>query len=207
MKVSVNKCPCTGKLFEDDKKYANHLQMLRRERAKDKAEQRVKNGFAEWLAEEKNKLVDPDMIAPWILENQQKLMIACNVLKMGMWDSERFYPKTDEFTKFEIKVKWNNNVSNSHSCPKGGVTNWWPRDNSKPTGYLGWQGQVWGTLVRNKKHMSSYPYSNIFELLDLHTGSGGGGNAQWSYELKIFADDWPVMASSETFARLVNGPV
>ena len=147
------------------------------------------------------------MIGPWVLANQKKLMIACNAFKLHSWDRDRFHIDTDEFTKFDISVKYSSHVTNSHSCPKGGVQNWCAKDPSKPTGYPGWSGRISGVLVRSKKNMSSYPYSNICKLLDLHTGTGGGGNAEWGYDLKIFADDWPVMAQSVTFARLANGPV
>ena len=207
MKVLVNKCPYTGKIFEEDKKYSAHLQKLRRERHRKMREARAREEFYEWLAEEKEKIFDLDMLSPWILANQKKLMEACNALKLHTWSSDRFYPETDEFTKFEIKVKWNSHVSNSHSCPKGGVQNWCSKDTNKPTGYPGWSGRIEGILTRDKKHIGSYPSSGFCKLLSLHIGSGGGGNANWGHELRIFADDWPVMASSETFARLVNGPV
>ena len=207
MKVLVNKCPYTGKIFEDDKKYANHLQVLRRERHREMKEARAREEFYGWFEEEKEKIVDPDMIGPWVLKNQKKLMIASNAFKVHTFSSDRFYIDTDEFTKFEIDVAWGGHVSNSHSCPKGGVQNWCGKTPGAPTGYPGWSGRISGTLVRHKKHMSSYPYSNICKLIDIHTGSGGGGNADWGYDLKIFADDWSAMAQSVTFARLANGPV
>jgi hypothetical protein len=177
-----------------------------RERHREMRKARAREGFYEWLEEEKEKILDPDMLSPWILANQKKLMEACNALKLNKWSSDRFYPETDVFTKFEIKVKWNSHVSNSHSCPKGGVENWFG-DKNKPTGYPGWSGRVEGTLTRHKKHMNSYPWGSLLKLLSFHSGSGSGGNEYWGYELKIFADDWPVMSQSVTFAKLVNGPV
>jgi hypothetical protein len=52
--------------------------------------------------------------------------------------------------------------------------------------------------------MHSYPYSNILALLKIRTGSGGGGNDDWSSDVKIFLADWPILAESLTFNKLAG---
>jgi len=39
--------------------------------------------------------------------------------------------------------------------------------------------------------MGSYPYDSIGKFVGLKTGSGGGGNEDWGYDVSIFLDDWP----------------
>lgn len=201
MKVTVNKCPYTGKLFEDDKKYKAHLQKIRRERTAMRAEEKEKTEFAGWLAVEKEKIIHPNMIAPWMLENQDRLMVAANAFKLGTWSTDKFFPLTDKFTKIELMVKYTPRVSNTHCAPKGKVTNWHCKPDL-PNGYPGWSGNVSGVLTREKKHMSAYPYSHILNLVGIHTGSGGGGNEHWGYGVSLFAEEWPAMAEAETFRLL-----
>ena len=54
-------------------------------------------------------------------------------------------PRLLEFTKFDLR--WSDEVSNSHSCPVGGVENWggrvkMPDGTDAPRGYPGWTGRV-----------------------------------------------------------------
>jgi len=41
----------------------------------------------------------------------------------------------------DISMRWSDNVSNSHSAPHNGVTNW-DRDKEQPLGYPGWHGTM-----------------------------------------------------------------
>lgn len=106
-------------------------------------------------------------------------------------------------------IYYNNRVSNSHSCPLNGVTNW-RSESDKPTGYPGFQGRVW---VRYSSRPSLFG-SDVFKNTMTHTGTGGYGsyNGPWreitsvmykskhqcadsiiypmSWDYKIFLDDW-----------------
>jgi hypothetical protein len=105
---------------------------------------------------------------------------------------DKFYD-TDTFERvaFTRSPTFDDVLSNSHQCPNGGVTNWEQKPEFGPLGYPGWKTHIQGTLVRNKKHDSQYPYGDALNLVGIRTGSGGGGNASWSYECYIFLDDWP----------------
>jgi hypothetical protein len=193
MKIEVYKCRFTGTLFElgQKKEYIKHLKELRKNMKADREYQRIRNTFDKWLAEEKEKIVHVDMIAPWLLKNQQYLMKSCNAMDCHAWLSDNFFPATDEFTKIEMTARYSPSVSNTHSCPHNGVTNWGGRVKGAPTGYPGFKINVSGTLKRAKKHMSAYPYSAIFKLVRIHATAGGGGNENWSYCGEIFLADWP----------------
>jgi hypothetical protein len=93
-------------------------------------------------------------------------------------------------------------VSNSHSCPRGGVTNWGSRDKDRPTGYPGWRGRVW-LLYRNDKSTRISPFFSVnAPASGLHTGTGGYGlydGTEWNYDFgypcgydcEIFESDHP----------------
>jgi len=194
MKVQVRKCRFTGKIFEekDLKKYALHLKKLRIEMKEQREEDRVKKDWTKWLKAERKRIKTVDEIVPWFLANQKRIMYAANAMGTR-FSSDKFYPETDSFTKMVLGVGYNAFASNSHRCPDKGVMNWEGRrgDPAKPTSYVGWTGNISGCLTREKKNNYSYPYSEALKIVGLKTGSGGGGNERWSYEVTIFLDDWP----------------
>ena len=194
MKVTVNKCPDTGKLFEDDKKYKLHRAKVLREKKSVAREKAIKNNFFDWLADEKKSIITVDMIVPWFMKNQRTIMDAANA---GLrWPSSPWSTYSSKFRDDDVyenvsitSVRYSKTVSNTHNCPVGGVTNFMCRDDL-PQGYEGWWCRISGTLVRTGK-MYEYPYSSGLHLVGINTGSGGGGNEDWSYDAKIFLADWP----------------
>jgi hypothetical protein len=106
--------------------------------------------------------------------------------------------------KFWIKityldVSWSDSVSNSHSCPRGGVSNW-GRDNGKPTGYPGWGGRIEFQL----SHALGFG-SDVFRNVGIHTGTGGGTrDNRYGYDVKFFASDWPGLEKNRIFEILKN---
>ncbi len=78
MKVTVNKCPDTGVLIEDDAEYKRHRAKVISQKNADVRVRKVKDTFWAWLASEKLKITTIDMIAPWFIENQRVIMDAHN---------------------------------------------------------------------------------------------------------------------------------
>jgi hypothetical protein len=198
MKVVAYKSPYTGELFEecDKKEYTLHLRRERNARKKLKAQNSLRDGFANWLAEEKQHITHIDMVAPWVLKNQRIIMDALNAgcrpkKSMSFTPNAKTY-ETDVIADLSLKkYKFTYTLSNSHNCLEAGVTNWGGHNENAPLGYPGFGGQVEGSLIRSPKHASSYPMSGILNLLGIKTGSGGGGNESWSYGFSIFIADWP----------------
>ena len=192
MKVTVNKCPDTGKLFENDRDYRNHrAQFLRAQRREQQRIQQLADRSAE-LSRIRALLTDPADLAEWFMTNQDQLIRLYN-LNENHWPSSKIY-ETDKFFDIHFTVKYCNHIPNTHDCPDGGVTNfgWGDRHtNGKPTGYPGWNGRISGKLHRLPKHMSSYPASDLLQFCKIKTGTGGGGNESWGYSMHIFLDDWP----------------
>jgi len=219
MRVEVYKCRFTGLIFEkhERRKYINHLKELRKEMRDEREYRQISKNFWKWLHEEKLKITHVDQIVPWFLENQKTIMKA---FKAGIHAkdyhsfSEKFYPDTDEFTKLTLKVgRFNKLISNSHRCPDNGTTNWCVNDPTLPKGYPGWNGRIDGVLKRLPKHNNDYPYSALVNLVGLKTGSGGGGNESWGYDVKIFLADWPGLEQqrfeeeSDTMVGIIKGSI
>lgn len=195
MKITVNKCPDTGQLFEDDNEYKNHRAKVARRMAKEKKAQSIRDEFKEWLISEKIKLTHPSQVPAWFLANQRIIMDAHNAgirpARYHGFDSEKFHG-SDLFVdvRFEKPLSYDDKVSNSHVCPDSGITNFMCED-SMPIGYPGWKGHINGTLQRLPAHDWQYPYSSALNLVGIKTGSGGGGNKRWGYDVKLFLADWP----------------
>ncbi len=206
MKIQVYKCRFTGKIFEmaDVKKYKKHLKDLRKEQKEKRKLDNIKKTFATWLATERAKITNVEQIIPWFLKNQRHIMDAHNAgcKSYRTWDTDKFH-EADNFTDLKLSVKFDRCVSNSHVCPDTGVTNWCGRD-AGPRGYSGFYGNINGVLQRDRKHNSAYPYGSALNLVGLKTGSGGGGNDHWSYEVSIFDADWPGLVETIYWPSLME---
>jgi len=203
MKIQVYKCRFTGAIFDfkDRNKYIKHLKDVRADMKAKRRDENIRLKFDKWLAKEKENIVHVDMIVPWILENQKYLMNAVNAIYRPT-KYDKFYSAIDEITQLTTTFVYNKEISNSHSCPHNGVTNWGGRIKNAPRGYPGWSGYVNGVLKRDEKHMSSYPISSLFKLIRIHTGSGGGGNKNWGFHAEVFLADWPGLEQELTINKL-----
>lgn len=74
-------------------------------------------------------------------------------------------------------IGYSQKVSNTHSCPRNGVTNW-SCVPEKPKGYRGFHGRLW---LRYADTMESDARDALFNAR-IHTGTGGYGsyNGPWS---------------------------
>ena len=204
MRVVVRKCPFTGKIFEESKieKYKAHLIEVRNAKRTTRLHNNIREGFNIWLANEKSNIFYPEDIFPWLLKNQEYLMEASNAM-IDVNSRDRYAPD-DRYIALSADVEYKETLSNTHSCPSNGVLNW-RRHEDKPLGYPGWYGHIKGKLLRSKKNNYSYPYTNILKLVRVHTGSGGGGNESWNFDISIFLADWPALKEGLTFSKLKNG--
>lgn len=179
--------------------YIKHLASVRENIHEKNHLARVSNQFQSWLAEEKKKITELEMIIPWFLENQRFIMDAVNAgcksnSGHSIWNEK--FSKMDQFTAMTLTTsKMSQFILNSHVCPEGGVINWgndkkYKDGTPKPNGYKGWRGRINGTLLRQKKDAGSYPATAALNLVCLKTGTGGGGNNAWGFDVSIFLDDW-----------------
>lgn len=206
MRIQVRKCPFTGEIFEekDIKKYIKHLKELRKKMKEDRAHERIRKSWKDWLSEQKKNITSIDQIPEWFLKNQRTIMDACNAIYFDdRFERRNKFVEKDKFTKLEWEnYRYNDNTSNSHVCPEGGVMNWCAKEKDKPTGYPGFKGYLRGCLERPKDRDYSYPYSEALRLVGIKTGTGGGGNKNFGYEFTVFLDDWPGIKENVVFEKL-----
>lgn len=116
----------------------------------------------------------------------------------------------NELLGIAFDVTYNNFISNTHSAPKNGVENFMCKK-ELPKGYPGFSGRVW---YRTKNEHNPKNTFKKFPTGCLHTGTGGYGSYDsklwnefyiynhhhgeksdrpfiYSYDCKIFTDDFP----------------
>jgi hypothetical protein len=215
--ITVWKSDADGKLFEDKTKYQKHLRKLARERLVRRkleiVEAKTDLVWAELYEREQSIEQWRDMIIAeqdlfwaeaarvdeydWRIVGKKRKGVVCPV------------PRLLEFDEF--RLHWSDEVSNGHSCPVGGVTNWGGRDESAPRGYPGWHGRLSWVYAWPKEWDGHYLGGDLFGGFGnqgrarAHTGSGGSGGTVYSkkhncfvtrcgYSFEIFAADWPGLA-------------
>lgn len=195
MKIVVFKCRFTGKIFEQENrhKYIKHLKSLREEMRQERAYKKIRAEWEAWLLEEKKKIHCVADIPKWIIDNQRKIMDACNAIIFSTdFEARNRFVENDRLEKLVWEnSRYNVSCSNTHSCPHNGVTNWGGYKPEAPRGYPGWEGYLGGSLKRPRAKNSSYPISELLNFIGVKTGTGGGANEHFGYGFTIFLDDWP----------------
>ena len=222
-----------GKIFEDKSKYQAHLRKLARHR----------------LAQRKLKIAESAKDALWaeLYEREQsiddwmQMVIDYQELfwaeaaagdpydwqnvgkKLGRGKNARVMPMP-RVLKITHNLRWSDMVSNSHSCPVGGVQCWSSREaeDGRPRGYPGWQGRIDWLVEWPKEFDGIYLGSDLFSRGTFqsgrqraHTGTGGGAGGHFnkefntwcqrpSYDFRIYASDWPGMARYYEKRRMWN---
>ena len=191
-------CPWTKEMFATKRGYVNHLKSLRVDRMHRRAKQ------LRWQRKLEDLWNQPsfDKIVKWIHLNPEVLW---ENAKRNGWssDSARWDKLRDSYTVTVryLHLAYSDSVSNSHSHPRNGVSNWGGRDTLKdgtpaPRGYPGWQGRISYQLNSDALGFGS----DVFKNTGLNTGTGGGsgGSGIYSYDLKMFMDDWPGLKTAFT---------
>lgn len=187
------RCPWTDAIFSTETKYRKHLAFWRETRIRAKIRQ---DNVSKYLAELNNQLSFDDVI-DWISHNPDFMF---ELYKNNIWSHDA--DKVDDYREnfsFEITyltLNWSDHVSNSHSCPRGGVENFTGRytfedGTPKPTGYPGWHGRIEYAISHNLGYST-----RMTEVFGMHTGTGGGRGKRCGFEVKLFAADWPVIAKA-----------
>jgi hypothetical protein len=115
--VLVWKADEDGKLFEDHKAYLSHLRLLGRARAEVRKRLKIK------LEHEQHCV-------------QMGQVSSIRELVTFISDNWTRYDKNSTLLAMQIDVKWQDRISNTHSCPRGGMTNF-ICDKLLPRGYAG----------------------------------------------------------------------
>lgn len=214
--VMVWKSDQDGKLFEDKTKYRKHLRKLAQVRATSRKAAKVEASRDDF----QNKIGAVGSLAELtqLIKDNWDWFYA-NGLSKNNWRPS----KNDTLKHGYVGVSFHNMgygfQSNSHYCPKNGVTNW-DRRNAKPgtpTGYPGWRGTI-NIKVKTQKHGNYYRSgfgSDYFSRTIINTGSGGGGGVtdgvtSYSYEVVLWAEEFPGLVKQmdqETMWKDLGGQI
>ncbi len=188
------KCPWTSKIFSTKKSYVTHLKVLREDRIHRTIRARIQHKVFEELINQYSF----EKIIEWIETHPEFFFDRIVHSGRSGWRDRREHLREKFWIKITyLDVRWNDCVSNSHSNPRGGISNW-HRDKDKPTGYSGWQGRIEFQLSHDLGFSS-----DVFRGIGIHTGTGGGisGN-RYGYDVKFFASDWPGLEQRRVFEIL-----
>lgn len=200
----ARQCPWTQKLFVDDSEYLGHLTKLREKQRITRyhtSQCEKGNQAIEWATQ---NVTSPREFEDWMQENWEALVIRGTY--MSPWDKSHL-KRMDQLVIPKLKtvrlnLKFDPLVSNSHSCPRGGVRNF-TRKPELPCGYPGWTGRLeWSREHPVKSRVDTG--SSIFENSPIYTGTGSGGQGCYGYEIKLWASDWPAWSRKHTWEILVS---
>lgn len=221
--ITAYKSDTDGKIFEDKSKYTAHLRKLARHRNAQKKLQiaeAVKDAAWADLYEREQSIDD---WCQMVIDNQHLFWAEASAGDPYDWDcvgkkhgrgKNALVMPQPRVLKITHQLRWNNMVSNSHSCPVDGVTCWssYEAKDGRPRGYPGWQGHIQWLIEWPKELDGVYIGSDLFSKGTFrsgrqraHTGTGGGGGGHFnrefntwcqrpSYDFRIYASDWPGMA-------------
>lgn len=196
-KAKAYQCPWTNELYSTKRSYVNHLKKLREDRMHRRARKIRHQRLGEdlWNQPSFEKIIKwIDLHPEWFLDNT----------KMNAWK----HIKEDNEIRdvFSIKITyleliWKDNVSNTHSCPHNGVTNWGGRDKNAPRGYPGWTGKIEYEI----SHKASGFGTDFMKGSRIHVGTGGSRNGlNYGYGVNLFADDWPELYKNHKMQVIEN---
>ena len=201
-RVVAYKCPHTSQVFEFKKDYTNHLRRLSRARQSAKKAQEIKVAREARWTEFRNAITSVDQLPSMIIKHQDLFWETASLTGRdfeicrisGIW------PRLVEFTEFNLR--FSEHVSNTHTCPVNGVTNWGGHKKDAPRGYPGWSGRICWIVEWPQQYTRHYPGGGLFVGSRINTGTGGGGHdlvrqnvecKSFGYGVEIFGDDWEVM--------------
>jgi hypothetical protein len=199
-----------GRLFEDKSKYIKHLKKLAKERLLDRKIQKVENAWDE-LNRQMGQVANITELKQFISDNWDQFFL--NGIKNNAWRSD-YAPTKHELVSIDFwNLKWDDHNSNSHRCPKGGVTNYM-RDADKPKSYPGWECRIQFEVKteqythRKKTYYRQGYGSDYFNKSIVSLGGGGGGcsngTQKYQYECTLWADDFPVMFENHMKSKTWN---
>lgn len=185
-KVIAWQCEQTEKLFATQDEYRKHLRKLARERMKERVRLQAERDYKERMAIGMAAQSFRD-IATWVEANVPLLYTGTSPYQRARKGAE--CPTITE-VRFE-NMRWVDGVPAMHSAPRGRKEVWRSEDHpGVPTHHPGWRGRFCYTTTDYYNWDSS-----AWKRAGICTGGGGGGHKS-SYDVIIWAEDFPVMVAN-----------
>lgn len=198
--VLVWKSDTDGKLFEDKSKYQKHLRKLAAIRREDRKVAQYEADREEFF-DLMGQVASFDELQEFIKVNWHHFR--ANGASRNGWRKSKPSGKSDQLISLKFgDFYFRPDLSNSHNRPRKGVDNWdsrAERNKGKPVGYAGWRGRITYSVTNTTGFGSDY-----FCGTPICTGSGGGGDKSLSYDLQLWAGDFPVMWEAHCRAEWIR---
>lgn len=183
MKITVHKCPWTGKLFEEPKKYRKHLkeQRLIQQHRREKA--RLKVIFKEFVAPI-YEMINTDLIAEWLTENYPKIFLHYGP---GFRSSHLKNPRFESGDKVIFRIfdgTYSERCSTTHNAPLGQKTTGWGNAHIPENG---WKCRIELTFEGRGYQLVD---TDHLKYIGINTGTGGGGDEHLEYDMTLFTKDF-----------------
>lgn len=202
--IQAYKSDSDGKLFEDKANYISHLKKLAIARRGEKRAKQVEAQREQFMVT-MGQVASIAELEKFIKDNWKWFW--ANGSRRNQYRMRKGEPDFHEYIEVSFSnVYWKEDLSNSHSCPRGGVENFNSSadyNKGKPTSYPGWCARI---SIKVRPPMSKHkkdPYmhdgwgSDYFDTTIIHTGTGGGGSGKdcksYAYDVSLWAADFPVM--------------
>lgn len=196
-KVTCWKCPFTKKIYETRSGYRRHLLKLRKTR-------NVACNFKKLRQAAYNVAMNALEKARTLEEIEDVVMKHYSDMMQYAWGNSPAkleIAKKIKMTAFSLaRMSYSTKVSNSHSSPRKGKTNWGGyRDKEGiPKGYPGFRGYINYSLwcPKHEEDMRFVDFRRCLGVFGIHTGTGGGrgdepdGTQKYGYDVKVFVDDF-----------------
>lgn len=181
--VQAYQCAFTGELFAERADYCAHVKEVGLQRGRDKRIERLEAEFQRKVAQ-LSRSGSFSEIEEWIEANGHDLVAR------NQWGSpwadfvDRNIGHNGYVRNVRFSLTYSDCVSNTHTCPRGGVQNW-HRDPALPGSYPGWEGRV--------KFETNGSF--CFAGTGINTGTGSGNHlGRYSCEVRLFSSDFPNLA-------------
>ena len=185
MKISVNKCPWTGQLFESDRKYANHLKKVRADLRHAREQARFEASFQQSLQDLYQSLSTVEIV-DWL--NKNYVRVAYHYIGKNI--NPKCILTAGDSIRFEITpMRFEERIATTHNAPLGKKTTGW-HPNSPVVLSPGWRGRI-NIFFTGKAYGKIGFESNYLKNIGICTGGGGGGPDGLSYDLILFNEDFP----------------
>lgn len=176
-------CPFTKKIFSNKRNYVDHLKKRRQATINQIRVDRSR----ELLLKSFYNLSNFNDIINWIESHPSFFYFNANYGRLKDDVSREFWIEI-----LGLNLRWSDRVSNSHTRPHNGVTNWSRNEKfkdgtPKPQHYSGWSGEI----IYRMSHDIGFS-SEIFSGTRINLCGGGGDPLiKSSYDVKFFDNDWP----------------
>jgi hypothetical protein len=204
MKITVNKCPHTGILIENDKEYRRHLRHQQTLRREDLQREQFKSQMDDFIAP-LFALSTAEDISQWLTNNYWTIARQAGY-RCNQWRApgSKYYqyhqPGPEDKVLITIgSLKFKDDLRTTHSAPRGQPTTGWRGGDHYAE--IGWEGYI---LIKFEGNAYDYFSGDHLKTVAVHTGSGGGNPKGSRYGVTLYAKDFAAMRRLEVMNKLAG---